>query len=227
MEVRQLVRNNRLLYATAKSVLKAKRAARHIVTYGVPNLLFDIRHGVDTRGLLALDDLTLKGAHGNEATRYLAVPESRFRSAIESLPIAYNDHIFVDIGSGKGRAVLLASQYPFRKVIGVEFAKELHEIALRNAAAWKLPRLCPVEFVWQDACEFEFPTAACVVFMFHPFGRAMVATVARKARSNGFSNILVYVSPEHAGALGDAEHLATSARHAYSTFLLPSAQRVA
>ena len=66
--------------------------------------------------------------------RYQPSDPDDFRSLVEALPFDLTDYVFVDLGSGKGRILLLASRYPFRGVVGVEFAHELNEVAERNIA---------------------------------------------------------------------------------------------
>lgn len=71
---------------------------------------------------------------------------------------------FVDLGSGKGRVLLMAAEYPFRRIVGVELLPELHEIARENVV--RDPR---IELVLGDAREFRFPDGPLVVFLFNPF----------------------------------------------------------
>src|SRR5690242_5062036 len=40
----------------------------------------------------------------------------------------FGDFTFIDLGSGKGRTLLMASDYPFRAIIGVELLPALHQI---------------------------------------------------------------------------------------------------
>src|SRR6266496_57342 len=49
----------------------------------------------------------------------------------------FRDFTFLDLGSGKGRTLLMASDYPFRRVVGVELLPALHGIAVRNLAQYK------------------------------------------------------------------------------------------
>ena len=73
---------------------------------------------------------------------------------------------FVDIGCGKGRALLLAEEYPFRKIIGVEFSRRLAKIAAANAA--KSARSASQWFTPTPA-NFNFPPEPLVVFLYNPF----------------------------------------------------------
>jgi hypothetical protein len=81
---------------------------------------------------------------------------------------------FIDLGSGKGRSLLLASDYPFRRIIGVELIPELHAIAEKNIAAYNAEARggqgCrDIQAVSGDAREFEFPVGSLFVYLFNPF----------------------------------------------------------
>jgi len=45
---------------------------------------------------------------------------------MQAMPIDLSKFTFIDLGAGKGRALLMASDYLFQKIIGVEFMPELH-----------------------------------------------------------------------------------------------------
>ena len=101
-----------------------------------------------------------------------------------------------------GRAVLLASEFPFRSVVGVELNPTLARIARRNVTHWKAEgRACTsVRVVCRDAVEFKMPEGPCVVFMFNPFGapvlrRLLEAWGKRLAGCEGQLDIL-YVNNE-------------------------------
>ena len=102
---------------------------------------FDRLHGVETSGLL--EGKHLQTGHVNDAgnTAYFGVPPSRFLHAVEqwratagTRPI--EQYRFIDVGCGKGRAVLLASRLPFRDVVGVELHPQLAALARTNLAHW-------------------------------------------------------------------------------------------
>jgi SAM-dependent methyltransferase len=93
-----------------------------------------------------------------------------FREMMGALPIEFDQFIFVDLGSGKGRTLLMASEYPFRKIIGVELIAELHRAAEENIRAYRSPtqRCSQIESMLEDAREFEFPEEPLVLYLFNP-----------------------------------------------------------
>ena len=68
-----------------------------------------------------------------------AIEPARFRKVLASLQIAFHDYTFIDFGSGKGRALLLASEFPFKRIIGLEFSPELHGTQKKILRATGLP----------------------------------------------------------------------------------------
>ena len=122
----------------------------------------------------------------------------------QTKPIAPIDEFtFVDMGAGMGRAVLLASEYPFREAVGVELHPTLARIARRNAAIWREAgrALAPMRVVKGDAVEFRYPDGPCIAFLFNPFGAPVLRRLLTKL-ARGFSGRageldILYVNNEH------------------------------
>lgn len=73
----------------------------------------------------------------------------------------------IDLGSGKGGALLVMAHYPFGKILGVELSSELATIAKRNIA--RLGRKRRIEVVCEDASKYEFLDDFNYVYLFNPF----------------------------------------------------------
>lgn len=173
---------------------------------------FDEVNGVRTSGLVAGRHLKSGHRHDRHATAYYGVAPSVFEALVRrwrrSGPAApVEETTFVDIGAGMGRAMLLASQMPFRKVIGVELNPTLVRIARRNLAAWRKAGRgkAPMRLVCGDAAEFAFPEGACVALLFNPFGaavmRRMLKNIASRFESRPGEFDLLYVNHEQEGVL--------------------------
>lgn len=135
------------------------------------------------------------------ANRYQATLEATVRSAIERLPIDLGAFDFVDYGAGKGRVILIASTYPFRKVIGVEFSPSLHKIALDNVARFPCDlKRAPITLICGDAGEFEIPNGDAICFLANPFGPPIIDRVANRiaAHTSQSRVFVLYYNPEHA-----------------------------
>jgi hypothetical protein len=90
------------------------------------------------------------------------------------LKIDFREFSFIDIGSGKGRVLLMASDYPFRRILGIELLPALHAVAEKNLSAYRsdLQQCFAVEAVCGDTREFVFPAEPLVVYMFNPLTEA-------------------------------------------------------
>lgn len=85
--------------------------------------------------------------------------------------VDFQQFTFIDLGSGKGRALLLAAMYPFREIIGVEVQRDLHLIAERNIATFDMPGVqCRnIHTICEDGRDFRFPATPLVLYLFNPF----------------------------------------------------------
>lgn len=79
------------------------------------------------------------------------------------------DDVLLDVGSGAGRAVLVARQFPFRRIIGVEISPSLHRLALENLARCRWRGKAQVGLVLGDATTFAIPGEVTAVFLYNPF----------------------------------------------------------
>ena len=138
---------------------------------------FDEKFGVRTSGLVAGRHLQSGHRHDRHATAYFAVAPSVFQALVRrwqrSRPAwAIEDYSFIDVGAGMGRAVLLAAELPFRRVVGVELNPTLARIARKNLAVWRASRRAqaPTKIICNDAVDFRLPAGPCLAFLFNPFG---------------------------------------------------------
>ena len=102
----------------------------------VEDWVFDARHGLDTRQEVAVQDLDIGHEHKQYAEKYKATRARYFRKLIQHVDLP-RDGVFVDVGCGKGRILLLAIESGFDRVLGLEISPNLCEIAKRNIAAFR------------------------------------------------------------------------------------------
>jgi SAM-dependent methyltransferase len=154
---------------------------------------FDQMHGVDTSGLVPASHLVTGHANDEHITAYYGVAPSilraligRWRETVPPHPI--EDYTFVDVGAGKGRGLLVASEYSFRKVAGIELNPEMAAIARQNVEHWTrahredptAARIAPIEVVELDALEYELPQTPTLLFLFHPFEAPVLKQLLRR-----------------------------------------------
>jgi SAM-dependent methyltransferase len=89
---------------------------------------------------------------------------------LASVKFDFREFTFIDIGSGKGRALLMAADYPFRRILGIELLPELHRVAKENIRKYKSDsqQCFAIDCVLGDACEFTFPPEPTVLYLFNP-----------------------------------------------------------
>jgi SAM-dependent methyltransferase len=173
---------------------------------------FDVEHGTDTGGLIPGSELGVGHRHDLFIAGYAGVPPLGFRAAVaqwQSLGLRYplEEYAFVDLGCGKGRAVLLSSELGFREAVGVELNAGLAEIARANAAIWTAggKAKSPIRIECRDATEVEWPSGPCLVYMYNPFAEPVMRAVLEvlRERFGGRRDELeiVYQKPEQATAL--------------------------
>ena len=87
------------------------------------------------------------------------------------ISIDFHEFVFVDLGSGKGRTLLMAGNYPFKRIVGVELLPALNQIAEENLAKYRgaSQKCFTIESVCADAGEFVFPDEPMVIYLFNPF----------------------------------------------------------
>ena len=132
---------------------------------------FDFEHGVDTTW--ATVTLRTRIREWLSGGQYQPSEPTLFREIIESLPIPADGFTFIDLGSGKGRTLLMASSYPFHRIIGMELLDELNTIAVQNMSRYRSDdqRCFAIESHTGDARHFEFPAEPTILYLFNPFPR--------------------------------------------------------
>lgn len=162
------------LYQVVREMFPDRRKAR----FG--DLDFDMEHEVDTTRASVRWTTQLKlGLAGH---CYFPTEPWLFEQIMEAMPIEHRQFTFVDLGSGKGRVVLMAAAHPFKQIVGVEFLRELHEIAERNVSrlAGGRGQCGDIRLVCGDAREFVFPGGDLVIYLFNPFPAPEVALILKR-----------------------------------------------
>lgn len=114
--------------------------------------------------------------------------------------------VLVDLGCGKGRFLSCAAQFPFAKVIGVEYDRELFEQAVRNAKNLRR-RICDIDIVNCLAQDYAYRSGS-FYYLFNPFSAEILRQVVEKmGRERAGPVVLIYVNPRHEGVLGESQWL--------------------
>jgi SAM-dependent methyltransferase len=128
-----------------------------------------------------------------------------FREMLEALReqthVDFRDFVFVDLGSGKGRTLLMASDYPFRRIVGVELLPALHQAAQENLSKYRSEsqKCFAMEAICGDATEFPFPAEPIMLYLFNPFResglRRAIANLEQSLRDDPRAVYVLYHNP--------------------------------
>jgi SAM-dependent methyltransferase len=114
---------------------------------------------------------------------------------------AFGDFVFIDLGSGKGRTLLMASDFPFCRVVGVELLPALNLIAQENLNKYRsdAQKCFAIESTCADAAGFDFPGEPIVLFLFNPFPesglRRVIANLEQSLREYPRKVYVLYHNP--------------------------------
>lgn len=165
---------------------------------------FDRKYGVETSGIVYPTESMVIGINWIYGVRYEAVNQSLFVQVIKELSIPYEKFVFVDFGSGKGRALLLAAGFPFKRIVGIEYCDDLNRIARQNLLRYpNASKLCKdIDLVSMDAAEYRLPNEPLVLFFYNPFERLVMEKVVKNVVDSFQLNrrrvVIVYLTPEYA-----------------------------
>lgn len=143
-------------------------------------LAFDRKYRIDTAVRVpasALRPADPRGKAALHAIGYQPTSVSALHQILQAIPLQYEGWTFIDIGAGKGRALLVGSHYPFQRIVGVELSPHLVEIAQRNITTYRDPaqRCHAIECVCMDASKYPLPAEGnLLLYLYNPFGEPIM-----------------------------------------------------
>ncbi len=173
-----------------RGILGTLRHSISFAMYRWRSWIWDFRHHVETRKPLALCDLAISSPNVPFGRHYEATDPAVFRAILQRLSIEYERFTFIDFGSGKGRAVLLASDFPFARIIGLEFSSDLVRLADKNCLTYRstTQKCRTLSILCTDFAEFSLPAEPLVLYFFDPLKstdlmEALLTKIAQSAQS--------------------------------------------
>jgi hypothetical protein len=155
--------------------------------------------------------------------------------ALARLDIDFRRYTFIDYGSGKGKAMLMAASRPFKAIIGIEYARHLHETATANCQTYRNPdqqchSLLPI---FSDVLNYPPPPGPIICFMCNPFDQKTMRAVFNNWRmryQSGETEIrILYPNmrdiAESAEVLEEQDWLTPTARDRRFVMLAPAVPR--
>ncbi len=145
---------------------------------------FDCAYGTDTSGFLSGNDILTGHPAEEHGSPYAGVQPSVLRRALATLP-GLEKSTFIDLGCGKGRPMLIASEFPFRDIVGVELSPTLAAAARRNAEI--IGKRCqdrpPIRVEVGDATIYPMPAGDVVLFIYNSFDSELMQTVVKNVEA--------------------------------------------
>jgi SAM-dependent methyltransferase len=161
---------------------------------------FDRLHGVDSGG--SLPDYML----GPGATAYGAAQPSIIRRALSEIPDRQSCQFF-DFGCGKGRPLLVAMEFKFAGLTGLEYSPALSRVAARNAAIFSRanPGQRPIKIVTGDALAFPLPDEPITIFLYNSFRQPLmerfIGNLEALLKTHAHGLYVIYYNPVWASIL--------------------------
>ena len=174
---------------------------------GPPRDRFDRTYGVATSGIVDAGAGFSEPAAVTDALRYVPISEQVMRYLLDDVTRRFDPSTlsFVDLGCGKGRALVMASWYPFRSVLGVELSTHHAELAQRNLRDYLARprrgtvRCDRVTVTCANALTCDLPDGDLVIFMYRPFKgqvfQGVLDRLARLSAETGRRIVIAYVCP--------------------------------
>jgi predicted RNA methylase len=141
---------------------------------------FDRKYGLDTAEIIYPSALGIAAGDAEQCIEYEPCTPEILAGALSNLSIQFQEYVFVDLGSGKGVALLSASLFPFKHIVGIEWSKRVARIARENVRKFTHPQQAcrSIEVLDGDATAYELPPDPLVIFMFNPFKEPLVRRFA-------------------------------------------------
>ena len=181
---------------------------RHLREFA-EDLWFDRTRNVRTAGEVTLQAAGLHPDQHCDSELYQPARPRHIRQALRQLAAAnLSEFTFVDLGSGKGRTLFVAAEFPFAQVIGVEFSMLLHDQAVRNVCTFRSGR-APCKTILPlhgNAKQYIFPGGKLVLYLFNPFGRDTMQQVLNRLVASLMQHprdvVIVLLWPQWADLVG-------------------------
>jgi hypothetical protein len=200
------------------TTLRLARRAVIVPLNDTAERLFDRRMGVQTRGALHNDASLSSLSVGGDSKHYEPAHLLLWRRLHAAIPVDRGASSFVDLGAGRGRAVILAAEMGFCRVVGVELDEHLARSADSNVRLWRArrggraPAEQSVSIVHGDAATYRLPDGPVVLWLYNPFGPVTLRHVLQGVcERTGDETYVAYFNPVHKAVFDEFPQLTVHA----------------
>lgn len=160
------------------------------------------KYQIDTIRIDNLQHQKIKSNNLKHASIYQATNYFIIAKAFEFLRNDNANHYIVDFGCGRGRVLVVAAFYGFKKITGIDFGESLCREAELNIE--KIKPLFPqtnFEIICDDAVNYSIENDTNVFFFFNPFDEIVMLQIVKNILSSLKKNArkiyIVYINPLH------------------------------
>jgi 16S rRNA G966 N2-methylase RsmD len=175
---------------TAKSILEKglTRTFQSLISV-IEDYCFEKWYGTNTSEIIEVQDLDITQRHKKHSFRYQPTRVRHFNKLMKILDLPAVS-VFVDLGSGKGRVLLMASRYGFKRIVGIEVSPQLCKIARDNVSIYekRLKRPLNVTVVESDVLQYSISDDENVFYFFKPFDDYMMEKIIEKIKNSLLRN---------------------------------------
>lgn len=177
---------------------------------------YEWRYQLDTIRVSGLDTLTIDTGSREHGTSYEGIRVLPMRGLIKHLKRTHpGGGTFVDLGCGKAKALLIAAQLGISKARGIEFARELCEVARNNWHSFQSRSGCPAaacEIIEGDVTTHAYPADETMYFINNPFDEFILARVLEcihasvQRQSREVLLVICHLSPHYRAVMDRSPH---------------------
>lgn len=174
---------------------------QYILSYCVDNL-FDMKYRIDTYASVEKDDFENVGVNKEHASMYSSINTVPLRKLLKTLRIPTGG-VLVDLGCGKGKVLLIASEFGFKEARGVDFSPLLCEIARTNCSTYKARTKTKTDFaVYKcDVLDYRMKDDEDVFYLYNPFDayilKQVIQNILKSLQRRRRKIWIIYGNPVH------------------------------
>lgn len=146
---------------------------------------FDMKYKTNTCSWIVLDDLGFDASKKEHAEMYQPTHTVPLRKLLKKLKIPPGK-VLVDLGCGKGRVLLVASEFGFKITRGIEFSPLLCDVAVKNFTIYRNKVQTNTNFVIvnSDVIDYEIKDDEEIFSLFNPFDDTVLRQVLQNIKES-------------------------------------------
>ena len=185
------------------------------------DLYFDYKYNIDTEKWISHEDLIAENDIAKFSGHYQGSNAYLIKLVLNRLKPS-KDETFVDLGSGKGRVLLVAQNYGFKSIKGIELSQQLCDIARKNIESYssKTKSSTNIAIYNMDATTYEFKPEDSIIYMYNPFNGIIFEKVIKNLKQSLEDHprkmTIIYVHPTESKVLESHISFSSVTRHTWN-----------